>query len=264
MSTDSPESVHVECQGHLLEVKASGAAAVGGGKRGKVVGFSAGSRVRLMKLLARLAPVTGQCLFLTLTYGAWFPDCNRARRDRATWEKRLKRRYPGASCVWRLELQRRGAPHFHLLIFGVPFIPVGWVRRTWGQVIGYDGPKKLQVRLERIHSWRGLMSYCSKYIAKVQTGYEMAELGGSPEALLDYSTYLTALFGRVWGVCDREALPWGELEQFDAPWGRWFWAMKRCARHVYKRIGAKAAGFALFREHPDQWIAMGFMIYVSS
>ena len=80
-------------------------------------------------------------LFVALTYpdsvvekyhgqvGGFDEFCKRAKNDLAAWIKRLQREIPGAATLWRIEVQDRESgrfigdlvPHFHLLIFNVPF-----------------------------------------------------------------------------------------------------------------------------------------------
>lgn len=279
---DASEAVTFEAQGHVFQVKVLGVKPPGsGGKRGAVLGFSGGCRRRLLLKMARL-DVRGRLpLFLTLTYPAGFPDCGTARRHRRSLEKRLGRRFPGLCWVWRLELQKRGAPHFHILLWGVPFLPVADIRAIWGKVIGYRGSDPLQIKVERLRSWRGVLSYVAKYMGKVQGPSEMVSQFFSVEASedvetaslnedvgaalgmgvsgaegltqLDYITYLPALFGRCWGVFRSKLLPFGEQVVFRAEWGRWFWVAKRLGRHVYPRIRANSAGFMLFRDNPYRW-----------
>lgn len=94
-------------------------------KRGKIKGFSRGSRSRLLKTVGRLKqdklPV-----FVTLTYPDDFPVTpERWRRDLAALERRIKRQWPEAAAIWKKEFKRRKsgvnvgkvAPHFHMLLW---------------------------------------------------------------------------------------------------------------------------------------------------
>lgn len=260
--SDGGVSVQIEAQGHLFKLRAAGAPAVGGGKRGRVVGFSAASRKRLLERLARLRGGRGALpLFVTLTYPD-IVDCEQARRNLRAWFRRVKRRYPGFGAVWRLELQERGAPHFHLLVYGVRFLPVGWIRSTWCEVIGYRGGQTVQINVKHPRSWRGVLAYVAKYLGKPQSGFQMAELladggaGAEAPALLDYGTYLSAMFGRVWGLVWSECMPFAVLHSLTLPHGDWLWRLKRCARRVWAAAGRSEAGFTLFREDPGAWLRL--------
>ena len=88
----------------------------GGGKREQIKGLSKGSRRRLVHLINSFGP-TEQAFFVTLTM-------REASEDFKEWKKWLNRTltamrysFPTLSGIWRLEFQKRGTPHFHLLLF---------------------------------------------------------------------------------------------------------------------------------------------------
>lgn len=161
----------------------------GGGKRGEVRGFSDASRKRLIeKMLTLDIGAMGMPLFVTLTYPKNYPTVERSKRDFKVWLARLRRFVGvGASALWRLELQRRGAPHYHLLLWGVDSLSFSWVAKSWYDVCGTGDEKHLAAgtRVERIRTRNGAIFYVSKYCAKVD----------------DYQTV-----GRVWGFWGRKNL----------------------------------------------------------
>ena len=118
-----------------------GGAQVGGGQRGTVSAFSRASRKRMLERLARLQPedAQGPMSMITLTYGEQFPDAQGAKRDLVAFWKRVRRAFLGAGAIWRVEFQKRGAPHFHLIFYG-PYLPKGLLQLWWGRVIGQDRP----------------------------------------------------------------------------------------------------------------------------
>lgn len=174
-----------------------GASQVGGGRRGKIAGFSRSSRVRLMRTIARTQkrqlPV-----FVTLTYpGVWSDDPTRWKRDLRVWWMRVRRLFSGASGVWKLEFQKRGAPHFHLLIWGVDYAHLLCnVGRLWYQVVGSGDERHLRAgcRVEKVRSWKGVLSYASKYLGKVEI--ESANISEP---------------GRFWGVMSSDCVPWADM-----------------------------------------------------
>lgn len=92
---------------------------VGGGIRSEITQFSKESRLRLMKTLAKARKLPKW--FVTLTYPQQFPaayeakmDCKRFLDNLFQWHKNNGKQM---FCIWRLEFQNRGAPHFHLLIW---------------------------------------------------------------------------------------------------------------------------------------------------
>jgi hypothetical protein len=183
-----------EKERHLLTPKKKVA------KRGAVKTFSRSSRRRLMRTLARTKR-SNMPIFVTLTYPAIFPeDPQEWKRHLKNFFARLGRQFPGAAGVWKLEPQKRGAPHYHLLIWGVDYVDLRfWVPRAWYEVVGSDDKKHLAAgtRVEELRSWNGVMSYASKYLGKVDKAASCAELWQAA--------------GRYWGVFQRENMPWGEM-----------------------------------------------------
>jgi hypothetical protein len=108
-------------------------------KRGKIKGFSRGSRGRLLKTVGRLKqdklPV-----FVTLTYPDDFPVTpERWRRDLAALWRRMRRQWPEAAAIWKKEFKRRKsgvnagkvAPHYHMLLWLPEWVATGieaWIR----------------------------------------------------------------------------------------------------------------------------------------
>lgn len=136
-------------------------------------------------------------LFAHLTYpGEFSRDPARWKRDLRCLSARIHRKFPHSSLVWRLEFQARQAPHYHLFVWGVPFSREVqlWLSRCWYEVVGSGDERHLRAgtTLQVVRSWRGAMSYASKYLCKSE---QAAHEG----------------VGRWWGVCSREQVPWGEL-----------------------------------------------------
>ena len=99
-------------------------------RRGKIRGFSLGSRGRLLKTVGRLRQNV-MPVFVTLTYPDDFPVTpERWQRDLAALWRRIRRQWPTAAAIWKKEFKRRKsgvnegkiAPHYHMLLW----IPV-WV-----------------------------------------------------------------------------------------------------------------------------------------
>ena len=182
--------------GNLVRLRAGTHVSIplGGGKRGRIVEYSRSARKRLLNLLNTInrTAVRVMPLFITLTYPAvWVNNANAWKRHLDTFGKAVRKKYPTAAFIWKLEYQKRGAPHFHLILFGVPFIPWQWVAQQWWVAVGSGDITHLVAGTEvrRIKSWRGVMSYAAKYMTKA----------GLP-ASVPYS-------GRFWGVIGRSLLP---------------------------------------------------------
>lgn len=117
---------------------------------------------------------------------------------------RLRRRFLSASAVWRLEYQpRRGAIHFHVLAFNLPFWKQAEVQKQWEACTGEE---RSIVDIRLIHGARSIMAYISKYIAKVDD---------RPTTSLDDGAYQhegeKPSTGRFWGYINKELLPLGEV-----------------------------------------------------
>jgi hypothetical protein len=243
----------LDVQGALFKLK------VPGGPRGPVPWvrgcvrtFSAASRKRLLELFSRLVS-SFPALFITLTYPSEFPGVERSKRDFRAWLKRLCRAYPQAAVVWRFAFQRRGAPHFHLLLFGVKWLDHEVIRSWWRDVIGYEGPMRLQVDVSLVRGRRQAQGYVAKYIGKV-------------DDQLDNASYLPAS-GRCWGVINSMFLPWASRVVAVAAVGPWVYQLKRAVRRFLKGKGRRfyslqrslrqaAGGCTVFSDSPLAWLGL--------
>jgi hypothetical protein len=180
-----------------LKGKNSSSVSPNPGPRGLAT-FSKSSRKRLLQRVASLDQDTRPPLFLTLTYPSVWPKVPATwKKHLAAFYKRVCRKYPmcNVAVLWRLEPQKRGAPHFHLLVFGVPFIAYKWVAEVWAEIT--SGNSSSCSRVERVRSWRGAMSYASKYLGKNLDGGEFKTDDGE---VIDS-------VGRHWGVMGEQHLP---------------------------------------------------------
>jgi hypothetical protein len=174
----------------------------GGGKRGKVRGFSIVSRRNLLRRLASINRSTfrafkGRLLFLTLTYPTNYPDDpNLCKQHLEAFGKRLERKYAALAIFWRMGIQKRGALHFHLLLFVPP--PFGSLKQirhfmasSWYEICGEGGEGHLLhgTHVEELRTWKKATSYAEKYMAKEEAFPEGLETG------------------RIWGVWNEDLLP---------------------------------------------------------
>jgi hypothetical protein len=133
-------------------------------KRGRVGDFSVKARGRLMDLCARIRR-DAMALFVTLTYPrSWAGDPKIWKRDLDAFGKWMRRGFPGCSFIWKLEPQQRGAPHYHLLVWGIPFLHHELLARRWFEVVGSNDPAHLAAgaRVEAVRSRRGVMRYAKQ------------------------------------------------------------------------------------------------------
>src|SRR5215207_6640524 len=100
----------------------------GGGIRERIRGFSRESRRNLLRHLASInrgafRAFKGRIIFVTLTYSGEYPqDPELCKRHLKALRKRLQREFKPFTAFWRLGIQKRGAWHFHLLLFVGPSI----------------------------------------------------------------------------------------------------------------------------------------------
>jgi len=263
--------ITVSAHGRLLKMKSLGVAGnVSGGKRGKVTLFTNSSRFRLLQKMATVKGKGLQSVFITLTYGQKFPSPKEAKRHLDNFLKRIRRHYALVSGFWRFEFQQRGAPHFHVILFDLPFIPKAVIKRWWGKVVGhefwdYTNEKAVPpfTRIEFLRGYRKATSYVAKYVAKVSpadggaSGFNIASyLTAEGEFIHPVTGESDGGIGRWWGVFNADCLPLAELVEivvngFDATIIDTF---KRAIAALRWRINAHSrAGFTSFEDNPYTW-----------
>jgi len=175
-----------------------------GGKRGKIKGFSFASRRRLMQTIARIRFDAPLPMFVTLTYPDKFPSPIESKKHLDIYIKRLLRAFPDVGFIWKLEPQQRGAPHYHMLVYGVTehdlFL---FTVSAWYQIAGDGDGNHLAFHMgglgnkpcvQAVYSREGVMRYASKYLGKT------FEVAGWDEVYP----------GRFWAVVQKENIPFGQ------------------------------------------------------
>lgn len=168
---------------------------------------------------------------VTLTYpGDWevvAPDGASVKRHMVLWRKRFQHEYgEPARYIWKLEFQRRGAPHIHLWM--APPISPGrsghgfaqWLSETWAQVVDHPDPVQKARHLlagTAIDVRNGLKACDPKRLAIYFTKHSSPNLHGDKE----YQHIVPELWrqpghgpGRFWGVYGlKKAVPVVEVDQ---------------------------------------------------
>src|ERR687897_1462648 len=180
-----------------------------GGIRDRVRGFSRESRRNLLRRLASINRAAfkafkGRLISITLTYPHEYPeDPEVCKNHLKALRRRLQRKCGDFAAFWRLGIQKRGALHFHLLLFvGPSFGPIGELRRfissSWHEVTGKvsEGHLRTGTRVEAVKKWKEATSYAERYMAKPEEFPEGLETG------------------RIWGIWNKELLPirWEKVE----------------------------------------------------
>ena len=117
-------------------------------------------------------------MMITLTYPKEYPsDGKTVKTHLNSFLTQFRRDCAGFSYLWFLEFQKRGAPHFHILVdFPMPRKREAVkairfrVASLWYRVVGSGDAKHLAAgtRTERIRSENGARNYCVKYAFKMQ------------------------------------------------------------------------------------------------
>ena len=192
------------------------------GKKQKIGRFTAKSKRKLQQRFAQLDRSRLKYLpkMLTLTYPKKYSS------DPAVWKENLddflehhfKPHFPNTFIIWKLEPQRRGAPHYHLLIFSDDskllnrvYTQKEKLARSWYQVVASGDEKHLRAgirvgfapktkngrpikkRAQDFANWDMVSGYVAKYLGKV-TGLFKSESNGDEEI---------KQVGRYWGIYNR-------------------------------------------------------------
>lgn len=141
-----------------------------GGRRKAITGWSAASRRRLRQVLISHYPPEGWAV-----YGACFtipgevPTFEEARAMWAAW--RLQAVKEGVAAIWRMEVQQRGAMHWHVVIACEHPDQMLCLKQAWYAISGYrmelPGAARHAVHVEpdvwqEGKAWRYLCDHTSK------------------------------------------------------------------------------------------------------
>jgi hypothetical protein len=178
--------------------------------------MSPASSRRLKRALIRVDYLRTNPYLVTLTYHrAWGPDPRAWHEHLHRFELELERDWapfqPGG--IWREEFQRRGAPHFHILLtFSRP--PAygqfkRWLSHTWNDIAEPGDAQHLaagtnveRIRVDGQGGVLKLVRYLAKYLGK-----------RGQDSLLDPETGELCPTGRTWGTFLQ--LPQSELATFS-------------------------------------------------
>jgi hypothetical protein len=203
----------------------------GRGTRDRIRGFSRASRRNLLLRLASINRAAfkafkGRLISITLTYPHEYPeDPEVCKNHLKALRRRLQRECGTFAAFWRLGIQKRGAWHFHVLLFMGPSIgPLSDLRRfissSWYEVTGKvsEGHLRAGTRVEVVKRWKQATSYVERYMAKPEE---------FPQGLQT---------GRIWGIWNEKHLPvrWetAQVSLRDA------YKIRRIYRKLAKRKGS--------------------------
>lgn len=192
----------------------------GGGKRGKVEGFSYASARRLRETLfrANFQPAHMSVVGLCLTLPKEAPIGT--GEEVFTMMHRNRGQFPDlVSAVWRKEVQRNGREHYHVVLWCKARTAVevaihitrSWCRLVAGRV-GVDGVerKMLWTHFRDNDAWMGFLT--DSQVAKLMPcTTPIDSQGQGVRYLIDHSSkhkaHQAKTKGRAWGVWNRKGLP---------------------------------------------------------
>jgi hypothetical protein len=137
--------------------------------RGAVKVFSPASRRRLLWKIGQIdEAILASSLFLTLTYPAADPTQEQRQSHLDALLKRLRRKAPTASAIWKLEYTKLNTPHYHLIILNLHYWAHAEIAKAWSEIVRSENHnhEKAGTRIERTASKRQLSRYIVKYVSK--------------------------------------------------------------------------------------------------
>lgn len=155
----------------------------------------------------------GQAFFITLTYGEFSWDTEVIKRHLQAWQKRMYREFGVFGAFWKLELQQRGVPHYHLVVFFPERMSWNRVRKAARKAwVELTGAKVVDV--QTVYAVNGdygrLMRYMSKYMGKPWESDQK--------------------WGRVWGVWMPALIENGQEFIAELTWESWVEFLRRVRR----------------------------------
>ena len=218
-------------------------------KREKVKTFSRKSRRNLFKYILKLENREG-FYFITLTYPSEYNE------NYETWKKQLhqlysslKYHYPEMGFLWKLEFQKRGAPHFHLLAFVPTTPPIQEIKKlikdTWYRIVSIKskGFRHWGTDVKEVKDIRSSGFYLAMYQCKDQ----------------NHRTDIQT--GRIWGIYGRKMMPMSEQGTEQLTEYNYKLLKRICRRWVAKQpnsrgyanyLKARVGSFQIFMPNHEQ------------
>ena len=204
--------------------------------------YSYSSRRRFIRKL-KTVDDRCKCFMVTLTYPSKFPDGVEAKRHLRAFLERVRRRWGQSSGFWKLEFQERGAPHFHLLFFGISYKELrAFVSQNWYEVVGSGDEKHLKAgtRVEHIKvrsGQGGIKKYVAKVTAEVTKNYQTPDIE----------------VGRWWGIFNAKYIPWSNVFTMEIT-NKQAYTLIRYARRYAKVLARQYDRLTVEVCHPSQWL----------
>jgi hypothetical protein len=148
---------------------------------------------------------------------SWHPT--RWKRHLKIFSQRFLRRWPSAGFIWKLEFQKRGAPHFHPFVWGLTDDQFGdfilWISAVWNEVVQGDANHfAAGTSVERMRSISAAVRYVSSYASKTD------------------QTLSGQKVGRYWRVVGEANIPWGQAETLTLDQDAAKFILRTCRRYI--------------------------------
>lgn len=244
----------LETTGNLLQVKAKFVRPPRSlpKKRGVVRGFSHQARIRMLQMISKIDwEKVPDGLFVTLTVpDECWPMTRSARNIARAGFMRYVEAFHGnhVPAIWRIEWKARKTgkyrgkllPHFHLVIFGVPYIHHSMIRGWWRSLLKAESA--LATDVQSLKGKQHHAVYVAKYAAKI-----------ADSSSLDSLAYLSSA-GRHWGVHRPRLMPFHETEIFDGFTDKQIDQIKALGREAFAWYGEYAElGFTMFGKVAEKY-----------
>ena len=203
--------------------------------RGKITKFSRKSRKRLFNIILKMEDRHGW-YFITLTYPNEYP------KNYEIWKHHLHKlscslryHYPDLNFLWKLEFQKRGAPHFHLLGYFPTVSHLDELKdlilNSWLRIVNlsYRGLGNA-VQVDSVKSIKSSGFYLAMYQTK------------------DQNIPTDILIGRTWGIVGKKQMPIQAYKQSDLNEKQYIILKRLCRRWVAKQKYSKA--YAKYLSNP--------------
>jgi len=170
-------------------------------RRGSVIPEFLGKKRKRMIDAVNSWRIPMKCVFfITLTYPKDYPkDWQVWKHDLKIYKEHLQREYPKTQGFWKLELQRRGAPHYHLVCEINEEVDLrefrNWNDQIWANIAHYLDrfAGEYACTVKKMHTIREALNYAAKY----QTKETYAPVDDEGEILT--AEKLGDSVGRLWG-----------------------------------------------------------------
>lgn len=204
------------------------------GQRKQITGFSHRSRKNLLKQLFSLSCYPS--LFITLTYPRIYPaDSSEWKRHLDNLSREIRRHFPKSWFFWKLEPQKRGAPHFHLigdLGSKVPIVPLRqYLAKLWFRICGTHDKRHLLAGTQADYvtdSIGKMRAYVCKYVAKTDNAEGLEEWANP---------------GRFWGKIGEKNMPPRLAAVLNVSLTDYL-VIRRYIRKWIKRLSSSSKGYA--------------------